>query len=71
MAVYAGALLERRSVKGIKATDYLQFMSHTVAANLAQFFEVRGRVVTACSACTSARRASATATRRSATGARR
>jgi 3-oxoacyl-[acyl-carrier-protein] synthase II len=53
MAVYAGALLERRSVKGIKATDYLQFMSHTVAANLAQFFEVRGRVVTACSACTS------------------
>jgi len=53
MAVYADALLERRSAKGIKATDYLQFMSHTVAANLAQFFEVRGRVVTACSACTS------------------
>jgi len=53
MAVYARALLERQSIKGIRATDYLQFMSHTVAANLAQFFEVRGRVVTACSACTS------------------
>jgi len=53
MAVYAQNILERRSVKGIRATDYLQFMSHTVAANLAQFFEVRGRVVTTCSACTS------------------
>ena len=30
---------------GIRATDYLQFMSHTCAANLAQFFGVRGRVI--------------------------
>ncbi len=42
-----------RPLRGIRATDYVQFMSHTVAANLAQFFEVRGRIVTTCSACTS------------------
>lgn len=53
MAVYARTVLDQRSVKGIKATDYLQFMSHTVPANLAQFFEIRGRVLTTCSACTS------------------
>jgi saccharopine dehydrogenase-like NADP-dependent oxidoreductase len=28
-------------------------VSATVAANLAQFFEMRGRVVASCSACTS------------------
>jgi 3-oxoacyl-[acyl-carrier-protein] synthase II len=28
-------------------------MSHTVPANLAQFFEVRGRVISTCTACTS------------------
>jgi 3-oxoacyl-[acyl-carrier-protein] synthase II len=32
--------------RGIKATACVQFMSHTVPANLAQFFEVRGRVET-------------------------
>jgi 3-oxoacyl-[acyl-carrier-protein] synthase II len=53
MEVYAKSLFAQRSVRGIKATDYVQFMSHTVPANLAQFFEVRGRVVTTCSACTS------------------
>jgi 3-oxoacyl-[acyl-carrier-protein] synthase II len=42
-----------RSLEGIRATDYVQFMSHTVAANLAQFFEIRGRVLSSCSACTS------------------
>lgn len=53
MAVYATSIIGNRSLRGIRATDYLQFMSHTVAANLAQFFGVRGRIVTACSACTS------------------
>jgi 3-oxoacyl-[acyl-carrier-protein] synthase II len=53
MEVYARNLLVQRSVRGIRATDYVQFMSHTVPANLAQFFGVRGRVVTTCSACTS------------------
>jgi 3-oxoacyl-[acyl-carrier-protein] synthase II len=53
MEVYARSLFAQSSVRGIRATDYVQFMSHTVPANLAQFFEVRGRVVTTCSACTS------------------
>jgi len=53
IAVYADAIGNRRTLRGIRATDYVQFMSHTVAANLAQFFEVRGRIVTTCSACTS------------------
>lgn len=53
MFKYSDALITRKTVKGIRATDFPQFMSHTVPANLAQFFEIRGRVVTACSACTS------------------
>lgn len=53
IAVYADAIGNRHTLRGIRATDYVQFMSHTVAANLAQFFEVRGRVVPTCSACTS------------------
>jgi 3-oxoacyl-[acyl-carrier-protein] synthase II len=51
--VYARALWHGRTLRGIRATDYVQFMSHTVAANIAQLFEVRGRVVPTCSACTS------------------
>lgn len=53
MEVYSQTVFARKSVRGIRASDYLRFMSHTVAANLAQFFEVRGRIVTTCSACTS------------------
>jgi 3-oxoacyl-[acyl-carrier-protein] synthase II len=52
MEVYAGAFYTRRSLKGIAGTDYLQFMSHTCAANLAQFFGITGRIVPTCSACT-------------------
>jgi 3-oxoacyl-[acyl-carrier-protein] synthase II len=53
MEIYARSLFSKRTTRGIAATDYVQFMSHTVAANLAQFFEIRGRVVPSCSACTS------------------
>lgn len=53
MEVYARTLYTARTLRGIRATDYVQFMSHTVPANLGQFFGIRGRVVTACSACTS------------------
>jgi len=38
---------------GLKASDFLKFMSHTAAANLATVFGVRGRVHTTTSACTS------------------
>jgi 3-oxoacyl-[acyl-carrier-protein] synthase II len=53
MEVYAGTLFARHTLQGIRATDYIQFMSHTVPANLAQYFGVRGRIITTCSACTS------------------
>ena len=53
MEVYASTLYTKRTLKGIRAIDYIQFMSHTVPANIAQFFGVRGRIVTTCSACTS------------------
>jgi len=53
MEVFARTLYTQKTLKGIRATDYVQFMSHTVPANLAQFFSVRGRVITTCSACTS------------------
>jgi 3-oxoacyl-[acyl-carrier-protein] synthase II len=52
MEIYAANFYVKRSVKGIAGTDYLQFMSHTCAANLAQFFGITGRVIPTCSACT-------------------
>lgn len=52
MGMYAKAL-HANKLGRIRATDYIQFMSHTVAANLAQFFQVTGRMIPTCSACTS------------------
>lgn len=52
MEVYAEKFYTSHTLKGILATDYLRFMSHTCAANLAQFFGVTGRIVPTCSACT-------------------
>jgi 3-oxoacyl-[acyl-carrier-protein] synthase II len=52
MEIYARQFLAG-TVKGIAATDYVQFMSHTCAANLAIFFGVKGRLIPTCSACTS------------------
>ncbi|MGE3538582.1 MAG: beta-ketoacyl-ACP synthase [Candidatus Tectimicrobiota bacterium] len=37
---------------GVTAATFLQSMSHTCSANLAQFFEVKGRIIPTCSACT-------------------
>jgi 3-oxoacyl-[acyl-carrier-protein] synthase II len=53
MVEYARAFGVERSTKGASPTDYLRLMSHTCAANLALLFEIRGRVVPTCSACTS------------------
>ena len=52
MEIYAEAFYTKRSLKGIAGTDYLHVMSHTCAANLAQFFGITGRIVPTCSACT-------------------
>jgi 3-oxoacyl-[acyl-carrier-protein] synthase II len=50
--LYTRKLAVERSVRGITSTVYIQFMSHTCAANLGQFFGIRGRIVPTCSACT-------------------
>jgi 3-oxoacyl-[acyl-carrier-protein] synthase II len=53
MAVFARQLFANETIRGIGANDYLQFMSHTTAANIANFFGVRGRIIPTSSACTS------------------
>ena len=53
MVRYARAFGVDRSTKGVLPVQYTRLMSHTVAANLAQFFGLRGRVIPTCSACTS------------------
>ncbi|MGB1013522.1 MAG: beta-ketoacyl synthase N-terminal-like domain-containing protein, partial [Nannocystaceae bacterium] len=50
---FTGKLFQSYELKGLSATSFLKFMSHTCAANLAQFFGLRGRVIPTSSACTS------------------
>ncbi len=52
MEIYARSFL-KGTIRGIAATDYIQFMSHTCAANVALFFGITGRLIPTCSACTS------------------
>jgi 3-oxoacyl-[acyl-carrier-protein] synthase II len=54
---YYRKLYTTNSFNGLLSSMYLQFMSHTCAANVAQVFGVTGRVVPICSACTSASQA--------------
>lgn len=53
LSIYAHKLFAGKTLRGIAASDYLKFMSHTCAANLAAFFEVRGRIIPTSSACAS------------------
>lgn len=53
LGVYASQLFTGRTTRGISANDFLQLMSHTTAANIANFFGVRGRIIPTSSACTS------------------
>ncbi|MCC6876510.1 MAG: beta-ketoacyl-ACP synthase [Sandaracinaceae bacterium] len=50
---FARPLLAKDSFEGLPATSYLKFMSHTCAANLAQHYGIRGRVISTCAACVS------------------
>ncbi|MDB4987021.1 MAG: beta-ketoacyl synthase, C-terminal domain protein [Myxococcaceae bacterium] len=43
-----------RGLSGIQSTDYIKFMSHTCAANLAIYYGITGRVISTCAACVSA-----------------
>ena len=51
---FCRTLFTRNGVRGIPSSLYLRFMSNTCAVNLANFFGIRGRVMSTCSACTSA-----------------
>jgi 3-oxoacyl-[acyl-carrier-protein] synthase II len=50
---YCREVFGANSLHGVAGSHYLKFMSHTCAANLAEFFGIRGRVQPTCSACTS------------------
>jgi len=46
-------ILNDNTLRGILASTYLQFMSHTCAANIAMMFGCKGPVIASCTACTS------------------
>ncbi len=48
-----GYMLLERKIGALNASTYLRMMGHTTTVNVALFFQVRGRVITAVSACTS------------------
>lgn len=50
---FSTPLMIDRTMRGLESNAYLRIMAHTCAANLANHFRVRGRVVPICSACTS------------------
>ncbi len=54
---FCKSLLNENDLKGLAGSAYLKFMSHTCVANLAQFFCIRGRVISTCAACVSASQA--------------
>lgn len=54
---YCREVFRADSLQGIAGSHFLKFMSHTCAANLAEFLGIRGRVQPTCSACTSASQA--------------
>lgn len=41
-----------KDLEGVSASMFIKFMAHTCAANLAQFFSLRGRVIPTTCACT-------------------
>jgi len=53
MFEYMPEVQQKMSFRGQTSMAFLKMMSHTVAANLAQMFEIRGRNIPTCSACTS------------------
>jgi 3-oxoacyl-[acyl-carrier-protein] synthase II len=44
-------VISTRSLKGLQASTFLHFMSHTCAANLSQMFAIKGPIIASCTAC--------------------
>ena len=54
MEQFCKVLFTSGGLTGLSGSSYLKMMSHTCIANLAQCFEIRGRIVPTVSACVSA-----------------
>ena len=54
---YVPEVKNSMSFRGQNSMSFLKIMSHTIAANLAQMFGIRGRNLPTCSACTSSSQA--------------
>jgi 3-oxoacyl-[acyl-carrier-protein] synthase II len=50
---YLGPVLHDNSLRGLLASSYMRFMSHTCAANLALMLGCKGPLIASCTACTS------------------
>jgi 3-oxoacyl-[acyl-carrier-protein] synthase II len=48
-----GAMLHENSIRTVTATSYIRMMSHTAAVNTGVFFNIRGRLISTSTACTS------------------
>jgi 3-oxoacyl-[acyl-carrier-protein] synthase II len=48
-----GSMIGTGDIGGLNATTYIRLMPHTTAANIGIYFGVKGRIIPACSACTS------------------
>ena len=48
-----GAMLHDNSTRTVMATSYIRMMSHTAAVNTGVFFNIRGRLISTSTACTS------------------
>ncbi len=51
---FAYRLRQERSLSSIKSGQFFQVMSHTTAANVACYFNIKGRIISPSSACASA-----------------
>lgn len=53
MEEFLWQIFKEKSLKGVPSSSYLQFMSHTCAANIAAMFQCKGPVIASCTACVS------------------
>jgi len=51
---FSKPLALNHSMKGLESNAYFRLMTHTCAVNVGQFFRVKGRIESTCTACTSA-----------------
>jgi 3-oxoacyl-[acyl-carrier-protein] synthase II len=50
---YSARMTQMRTLTGLDPNAYFKLMTHTCAVNVAQYYGVRGRIASTCTACTS------------------